>query len=107
MLRALTFALLLALPAAAVEQFPYSAVGVEVRADTGVALGRIAAVERNAAGEIVAAEIPGLEPPDAPVPPESFIAQGPELRTPALRSVDLSAQACARASAEADRCRRA
>lgn len=37
-----------------------------VRGDDGAVIGRVASVERNAEGQIVAAEIPGLEPADAP-----------------------------------------
>lgn len=73
MLRTLTFALALALPVMAEAQptqaqFPQSAIGAEVRGADGVVLGEVTAVERNEAGEIVAAEIPGLEPEDAPRP---------------------------------------
>jgi hypothetical protein len=37
-----------------------------VRGDDGAVIGRITAVERNGDGDIVAVEIPGLEPGDAP-----------------------------------------
>lgn len=71
MLRTLTFALALALPGIAdaqpaQTQFPQSAIGAEVRGSDGIVLGEVTAVERNEAGDIVAAEIPGLEPEDAP-----------------------------------------
>lgn len=76
MLRTLAFALAIALPSlAAAEQFPQSAQDVEVRADDGSVLGRVAAVERNADGEIVAMEIPGLEPGDAPRAPYNLMAE--------------------------------
>lgn len=73
MLRTLTFALALALPGIAhaqpaQTQFPQSAIGAEVRGSDGSVLGEVTAVERNEAGEIVAAAIPGLEPEDAPRP---------------------------------------
>jgi|CXWL01.1.fsa_nt_gi hypothetical protein len=71
MLRPIIFALALALPSLAYaeptqDQFPQSAVGAEVRGHDGTVLGRVTSVERNARGEIVAAEVPGLEPEDAP-----------------------------------------
>lgn len=66
MLRTLVLALVLAAPAASAEQFRESALGVEVIGDDGVRLGEVTAVERNANGEIVAVEIAGLEPADAP-----------------------------------------
>ena len=66
MLRSMMLALALGLPsAAAAEQFPQTAMDVEVRSDTGAVVGRVAAVERNAEGDIVAVEIPGLEPGSA------------------------------------------
>ena len=73
MLRTLTFALMLAVPGIAQAQpaqaqFSQSAIGAEVRGSDGIVLGEVTAVERNEAGEIVAAEIPGLEPEDAPRP---------------------------------------
>jgi hypothetical protein len=75
MLRTLVFALVLAAPAASAEQFRESAVGVEVIGDEGVALGEVTAVERNAEGEIVAVEIAGLEPADAPFASSDMIAE--------------------------------
>ncbi|MGQ0532634.1 MAG: hypothetical protein ACT4OF_08095 [Caulobacteraceae bacterium] len=66
MLRTLTFILAIGLPGlAAAEQFPQSAQEVEVRADDGSVIGRVSSVERSAEGDIVAVEIPGLEPGDA------------------------------------------
>lgn len=66
MLRTLVFALAIGLPGlAAAEQFPQSALDVEVRGDDGTVIGRVSAVERNADGEIVGVEIPGMEPGDA------------------------------------------
>ena len=76
MLRALTFALAIGLPGlAAAEQFPQSAQGVEVRGDDGSVVGRVSSVERNGEGEIVAVEIPGLEPGDAPAASRDLIAE--------------------------------
>jgi hypothetical protein len=75
MLRPLIFALLLAAPSASAEQFRDSAIGVEVRGDSGAVLGEVTAVERNADGEIVAAEIPGLEPADAPFAAPELVAE--------------------------------
>jgi hypothetical protein len=76
MLRTLAFALMISSPSLALaEQFPQSAQDVEVRADDGSVIGRVAAVERNADGDIVALEIPGLEPGDAPHAPRNLIAE--------------------------------
>ncbi len=76
MLRTLAFALIIGLPGlAAAEQFPNSAQNVEVRGHDGTVIGRVAAVERNADGDIVAVEIPGLEPGDAPMAPRDLIAE--------------------------------
>ena len=70
------FALAFGLPGlAAAEQFPQSAQGVEVRSHDGTVIGRVAAVERNADGDIVAVEIPGLEPGDAPAASRDLIAE--------------------------------
>ena len=76
MLRTLTFALAIGLPGlAAAEQFPHSAQDVEVRGHDGTVLGRVSRVERNARGDIVAVEIPGLEPGDAPRASRDLIAE--------------------------------
>jgi hypothetical protein len=67
LLRALVFAFAIAGPSlAAAQQAPDPVVGMDVRGEGGRVIGRVAAVERNAEGRIVAAEIPGLEPADAP-----------------------------------------
>jgi hypothetical protein len=67
MLRMLAFTLMLGAPSLAMaEQFPESPLGVEVRGHDGTVIGRVQSVERDADGNIVAVEIPGLEPPDAP-----------------------------------------
>jgi len=78
------FALLLSLPGAALAQqreaparegFPQSAAGVEVRGDGGEVLGHVGRVERDGRGRIVAVEIEGLEPGDAPHAPANLISQ--------------------------------
>ncbi|MBX3510372.1 MAG: hypothetical protein KF700_04165 [Hyphomonadaceae bacterium] len=82
MLRTLLLAAVLALPAgtALAEQFPESALHAEVRADNGVVVGRVEAVERDARGRIVAAEISGQEPASAPAAPDNLIAAQEEAR---------------------------
>jgi hypothetical protein len=76
MLRTLAFVLAIGLPGlAAAEQFPQSAQDAEVRAHDGTVLGRVSSVERNADGEIVAVEIPGLEPDDAPRASHDLLAE--------------------------------
>lgn len=76
MLRTLVFALTIGLPGlAAAEQFPESAQNVQVVADDGSVVGRVNAVERNADGDIVAVEIPGMEPGDAPHASSDLIAE--------------------------------
>ena len=70
------FALAIGLPGmAAAEQFPQSAQGAAVRSHDGTVIGRVAAVERNADGGIIAVEIPGLEPGDAPVASRDLIVE--------------------------------
>ncbi len=59
-------AIALCLGLAACSRAPDPAVGLMVRADDGTALGRVAAIERDQNGRIVAAEIEDLEPADAP-----------------------------------------
>jgi hypothetical protein len=76
MLRTLAFALMIGLPGlAAAEQFPQSAQDLEVRGHDGTVIGRVTAVERNADGDVVAMEIPGLEPGDAPRASRDLIAE--------------------------------
>jgi hypothetical protein len=76
MLRTLAFVLMLGAPSLAMaEQFPQSATGAVVRGHDGAELGRVAAVERNANGDVVAAEIPGLEPGDAPYASSDLVAE--------------------------------
>lgn len=62
----LTLTLAAAGSSAPMEQFPYSPLDLRVHGHDGAVVGRITAVERNEYGEIIAVEIPGLEPPDAP-----------------------------------------
>ncbi len=76
MLRTLVFTVAIgAAGFAAAEDFPESAIGVEVRSDDGTVVGRVEAVERDAHGRIVAAELSGMEPADAPFAPRDLIAQ--------------------------------
>ena len=77
MLRTLVFVLALAAPgiAFAQQQFPESAVGAEVRGDDGGVLGHVGHVERDADGRIVAVEIAGLEPGDAPYAPPNLVSE--------------------------------
>lgn len=76
MLRTLAFALLLGAPTlAAAEQFPQSASEQVVRGHDGAVLGRVAAVEYDEDGNIVAVEIPGLEPGSAPHAPSNLVAE--------------------------------
>lgn len=51
------------------------AVGLAVRAEDGAVVGRVASIERDSEGRIVSADIPGLEPADAPHPAEDMLAQ--------------------------------
>ncbi len=76
MLRTLVFALAIGMPGlAGADQFPQSAQDVEVRGHDGTVVGRVSAVERNADGDIVAVEIPGLEPGDAPYASSDLVAE--------------------------------
>jgi hypothetical protein len=75
MLRTIVIALALGAPAASAQQFSESAVGIEVRGDDGTLIGEVASVERNADGEIVATEIEGLEPADAPFASSDLVAE--------------------------------
>lgn len=79
MLRTLALTLAIGLPGvAAAEQFPEAAVAAEVRShEDGAAMGRVAAVERDADGRVIAAEIPGLEPADAPYASSDLVAEAP------------------------------
>ena len=54
---------------------PESPMGVEVRADDGTVLGHVGRVERNRNGRVVAAEVAGLEPADAPRAGSDLVAQ--------------------------------
>ncbi|HRP09604.1 MAG TPA: hypothetical protein PLK37_01070 [Terricaulis sp.] len=76
MLRTLVLALALAAPGVAMaDDFPQSALHAPVVSDTGAVLGRVNAVERDAQGRIVAAEIDGLEPPSAPYASQDLVAE--------------------------------
>lgn len=86
MLRTLVVALVLAAPGAAMaDQFPESALHAPVVADNGVVVGRVNAVERDAQGRIVAAEIDGLEPPSAPLASQDLIAERERARAILVR----------------------
>lgn len=80
MLRTLILVLAVAAPGVASaqqqneRQFPDSAVGIEVRGDDGTVIGRVDHVERDRRGRIVAAEIAGLEPGNAPYAPSNLVA---------------------------------
>lgn len=76
MLRTLVVTLALGAPGvAAAQQFPDSAVGIEVRGDDGTVIGRVEAVERDADGRIVSAELSGQEPADAPYASSDLVAE--------------------------------
>jgi hypothetical protein len=76
MLRTLVFALAIGAPSMALaEQFPEAATGTVVRGHDGAELGRVANVERDANGNVTAAEIPGLEPGDAPYASSDLVAE--------------------------------
>lgn len=76
MLRTLVLVLALGAPAmAAAEEFPQSAVGIEVRGDDGTVIGHVDRVERDANGRIVAAEIAGQEPGNAPYASRALVAE--------------------------------
>lgn len=76
MLRTLAFVLMLGAPSIAMaDQFPQSANGAVVRGHDGAELGRVASVERNANGDVVSADIPGLEPGDAPYASSDLVAE--------------------------------
>lgn len=90
MLRLIAFALALSAPALAraqpADQFPQSAIGVEVRAHDGATLGVVTSAERNAEGDLVAAEIPGLEPADAPRASPPLVAESDRAQPRVIRS---------------------
>lgn len=89
MLRTLVLALALGAPGvAAADQFPQSALGAPVVSDTGAVVGRVNAVERNANGDIVAAEIDGLEPPSAPHASQDLVAERERERALLVRDRD-------------------
>ena len=74
-LRTAVLTLALGLPEWAVaDEFPRSALGLDVRGDDGTVLSRVESVERDAQGRIVAIEAPGLEPADAPAAAADLVA---------------------------------
>ena len=100
MLRTLAFILALGAPSLAMaEQFPETPLGLEVRGHDGTVLGRITAVERDADGNIVAVEIPGLEPADAPQ--ESLVAERDERMSDRARTTRINDQVSGGAGADA------
>jgi hypothetical protein len=79
MLRTTVFCLMAAVPGLAFAEpaqtnFPQSAIGAEVHGVDGTVIGRVSAVERDTQGNIVAVEVPGLEPDDAPNSVVSYVA---------------------------------
>ena len=76
MLRTLIIALALGAPGmAAAQQFPESAAGIDVVGDDGTVIGRVEAVERDGDGRIVAVELSGLEPGNAPHASSDLVAE--------------------------------
>ncbi len=61
--------------AAACTDASQPAIGMEVRADDGTVLGHVTAIERDRDGRVIAAEIEGLEPADAPDAPAAVLAE--------------------------------
>lgn len=81
MLRTIVLVLALTAPGlAAAEHFPQSAIDAPVVADDGTVVGRVAAVERDETGRIVSADLPGLEPGDAPHASGDLVAEQPRER---------------------------
>jgi hypothetical protein len=75
MLRTALLVLAIGAPSmAAAEEFPQSALHLDVRGDNGTAMSRVESVERDAQGRIYSVEAPGLEPADAPADAE-LVAQ--------------------------------
>ena len=100
MLRTLAFILALGAPSLALaEQFPESPLGQEVRGHDGTVLGRITGVERDADGNIVAIEVPGLEPGDAPE--ESLVAERDQRAPDRARTTRISDESAGGAGADA------
>jgi hypothetical protein len=75
MLRTALLVLAIGAPSvAAAEEFPQSALHLEVRGDDGTVMSRVESVERDADGRVGSIQAPGLEPADAPVDAE-MVAQ--------------------------------
>lgn len=86
------FALALGAPTlAAAEQFPDSAMQLEVRGDDGTVMSRVEVVVRDRSGRIVAVDAPGLEPADAPVD-HGLVAENSEQFFTAHASAEASAR---------------
>jgi hypothetical protein len=83
-------ALLASAPAALAEDFPHSAMGMEIVGDGGTVLGRVSGVQRNSDGRIVAIgadnmEAPASAPADRPsVAAPRRLDRLPPYRPPAL-----------------------
>jgi hypothetical protein len=78
MLRTLVLVLAIGAPSLALaepqHQRDESAIGIDVVGDDGTVIGRVANVQRDRHGRIVAAEIPGQEPDNAPHASSALVA---------------------------------
>jgi hypothetical protein len=87
-------ALLTSAPAALAEDFPQSAVGMNVVADDGTVLGRVSSVQRNSEGRIVSIGAENLEAPaSAPANRPPVVAPQRQDRLPDYRPRALIAMA--------------
>lgn len=94
MLRTLAFALVLACPTFAQgEEFSHSPLHQSVRSHDGRIVGRVERVIRDADGNIVGVEIPGLEPADAPPGAQADVRQRPSLRIPSTARTQIARNA--------------
>lgn len=76
LLRTIVLTFAIGLPSMAVaEEFPQSALGLEVRGDDGTVMSRVESVQRDSRGRIVSVEAPGLEPADAPAAASDLVAE--------------------------------
>jgi hypothetical protein len=78
MLRTLVLVLAIAAPSVALaepqRQRDESAIGIDVVGDDGTVIGHVSNVQRDRHGRIVAAEIPGQEPGNAPQASSALVA---------------------------------
>jgi hypothetical protein len=103
MLRMMVLALAIGAPGVALaDPFPHAVTGAEVHGDDGTVVGRVTSVQRDSNGRIVSAEIPGLEPADAPL--EQLVASN-DRRGPTNAMFQRVRQVQQRDSGEADRAR--